>query len=347
MIQSMIKNTIQTIIIVLLIHQSFANAASQCDESDSKVRDLWIKFKNDFNKDYQTIMEENQRFEIFVQNLELSRMYNKMNPTAEWGITKYSDWTHEELNNRLFMHVEQPTNIASIAIDHEQPSLIKNDEIPVSFDWRNHYDPQVITPVKNQEQCGSCWAFSATETIESYWALSGQPLLNLSTQQSVDCCKEAYGCMGGWPSWAYESIIADGNGGIETESEYPYKAIDQKCQYNESSKVLAHISAWNTVTSNKNETYMMQWVYQNGPLSVCVDASTWPNYKGGIVMQACGNWINHCVQVVGYGVSIEHKIPYWIVRNSWGIDWGVDGYLKVYRGNDTCAIAQVVTAVTV
>lgn len=315
--------------------QSFPLTLKECDQNWDNCFDIYVKT---FDKSYSNEQEYEYRFNIFLESLErISDMNKQSKGIATYGINEFSDMTPEEFKQTKLTNMPKLNKVSNL-IEIEPLS----EFLPTSFDWRNS-TPPVITPVNNQLQCGSCWAESATETVESYWALSGNPLIQLSVQQSVDCCSQAYGCMGGWPSWAYESLIAEG--GVESAEEYPYEGINERCRFNRSD-IVATISNWATVTNTKNETLMTEWVAVNGPLSVCVDASSWMDYTTGIIWHGCGNWINHCVQIVGYGVS-RRGIPYWTVRNSWGTDWGEDGYLKVYRGNDTCAIAQVVTTVIV
>lgn len=307
------------------------------DECDKNWFDCFKVFEAYYQKNYHSAREREYRFHNFLDSLDRMHSRNKHSMgLTTYGVNEFSDMTIDEFKK---------TKLTVLPGDFkERSSIVVDDmvELPTAFDWRN-VTPPVITPVNNQLQCGSCWAESATETVESYWALAGNPLVQLSVQQSVDCCTQAYGCMGGWPSWAFDSLISEG--GVESAIDYPYQGINERCRFNRSD-VVATISSWSALTTDKNETLMTQWVSQSGPLSVCVDASTWMDYDGGIIWHDCGNWINHCVQIVGYGVS-ERGIPYWTVRNSWGTEWGDEGYLKVYRGNNTCAIAQVVTTVQI
>jgi len=211
-----------------------------------------------------------------------------------------------------------------------------------SFDWNSK---GAITPVKNQGQCGSCWAFSATETIESYWFLAGNTLTALSPEQIVDCdtSGEDEGCNGGWPYGAYAYVMSAG--GLDSEAAYPYSAEEGNsgnCNFS-TAAIVAKISNWQYVTQSEDENAMFSWINGNGPLSICVDASSWSSYTGGVV-QSCTQNLDHCVQMTGYQ-SVQ-GIDAWNVRNSWGSDWGNNGYIWLARGNDTCGCAQVVTAVT-
>lgn len=135
-------------------------------------------------------------------------------------------------------------------------------------------------------------------------------------QQIVDCDTTAYGCNGGWTSAAYNYV--EKAGGIDSLSSYPYTAETGQCQFNPSN-VLAKVSSWSYVTQSADTSKMLQWAYQSGPLSVCVDASSWQTYTGGVISN-CGKQIDHCVQVTGF--STQSGTEAWNVRNSWGADWG-------------------------
>jgi len=216
------------------------------------------------------------------------------------------------------------------------------DPIPVSFDWRLK---GAVTPVKNQEQCGSCWAFSATEGVESAWFLLKNQLLILSPQQIVSCDTSDDGCDGGDLPTAFGYIQQNG---LEADSVYPYTSgngDDGTCVY-DSTKVIAKISGFKYATTTANETAMQAAMIPNGPLSICVDASTWQYYTGGVITHGCGDSLDHCVQIVGWASTAAND-PYWIIRNSWGTDWGLNGFLWVERGHDECGVSDEATYVTI
>jgi C1A family cysteine protease len=219
--------------------------------------------------------------------------------------------------------------------------LKKDIEVPQTFDWRN---TNKVTPVKNQEQCGSCWAFSATENIESMWCIKNNldctTFTPLSPQEIVDCDTTDSGCAGGWPYNAFQFVITEG--GMETAANYPYTAQDGTCAF-QSNLVAVTISSWQYATTNSDETTLQNNLVGWGALSVCVDASSWQDYTSGVLMAAdCTNNIDHCVQLVGYDMT--QSTPFWIVRNSWGTDWGMNGYIELQYGQDTCAVADVATS---
>jgi len=198
--------------------------------------------------------------------------------------------------------------------------------------------------VYNQEQCGSCWAFSATETVESYWALAGNQLTELSMEQIVDCDTSDHGCGGGMPSSAYEYIQSAG--GLESYDDYPYSAGNGQagyCQFN-SGEVVASISGGDSI-EGEDGMYGQLSSSNGGPVSVCVDASSWQYYNGG-VLQQCGDSVDHCVQCTGYA-NYGESGAYWIVRNSWGTTWGESGYIWVAIGQDLCGIGDYPTVVTI
>jgi len=216
---------------------------------------------------------------------------------------------------------------------------------PTSFDWRTK---KVVTAVKDQGQCGSCWAFSATENVESVWMLYKNTtisnMLPLAPQQIVDCDNNDDGCGGGDTITAFDYIKSAG--GLEPEKDYPYTAEDGTCNFN-AANVVAKISAWQYVTQSQDEAAMQQFLYSNNPISICVDASTWSAYNGGVITPSsnCGDSLDHCVQATGW--FQQNGMTVWNVRNSWGTDWGNSGYIWVQLGSDVCGIAEVVTSPSV
>jgi len=226
-----------------------------------------------------------------------------------------------------------------VAADVPELVIDFNGAIPTYFDWANN--KSIVTPVKNQGQCGSCWAFSATENIESVWALAGNTLVELAPQQIVDCDKTDDGCNGGDTTTAYEYVISAG--GLETEQNYPYTAKNGVCKAQRSLEV-ASISGYSWVTKTKNETAMLAATYDVAPISICVDAVTWQTYTKGVITSNCGQSLDHCVQITGF--NTENNVEYWIVRNSWGTSWGNAGFIYVERNKNLCGIADEPTTTT-
>jgi len=317
-------------IIALLLCLTVAFAIEQ-----STVQSF-IEFQHKYGKFYTSAEEFNYRLAVFNSNIKAAAKMQESSNETTFGITKFMDLTPKEFKTIILMSKMPPReNIEG----HYNP---KNATAPApsSYDWRNRAG--VVTPVYNQGQCGSCWAFSATENIESQWALAGHPLESLSMQQVVSCDTTTYGCSGGWTYLAYQYVISAG--GIESYSAYPYNSGNGNtgsCEFNRGD-VAATLGSWSYVTQNQNEQQMVDYLVSTGPLSICVDAAPWQYYTGGVLLaSSCSTSIDHCVEAIGY--NLNSNPPYWIVRNSWGADWGIAGYIYLQYGQNTCALAEVVT----
>jgi C1A family cysteine protease len=311
-------------------------AAIAVARPNSIINDRFSKFVATYQKDYKSVMEYNLRKTIFERNMVNIDMMNRANPGANFGINKFTDLTQEEFSHFYLMPNYQSTRDASVG-SVNIPNL--NADLPDSFDWRDQ-TPNPVTAVKDQGQCGSCWAFSATEEVETAWIMAGHSAVILAPQQIVDCDKTSDGCGGGETESAYKYIIKAG--GLETEADYPYTAEDGKCEATQPK--VASITAWKYATSSKNETELQLSLAQIAPISICVDASSWSSYVSGILSK-CGKTLDHCVQLVGWGV--ENGTPYWTVRNSWGTSWGENGYIRLAMGSNLCGLADDATIVTV
>jgi len=302
------------------------------------------KWMQKYNKKYSSITEQNHRMNIWKENtVKISQMNaraRKAGKDTQFGINKFSDLTSQEFDAQYKGYKPmKSTGVKKVAIDVDFFDL---QAIPASFDWRKQ-SPAVVSPVKDQGQCGSCWAFSATEGVESSWALKNKKLFILAPQQIVDCDTVDQGCEGGDLPTAFQYVQANG---LETEQSYPYTAEDGTCAYN-SSAVVVKITGFQYATTTGNETQMLVSSLTNGPLSICVDAETWQSYTGGIITSNCPDNLDHCVQIVGWDVDATSKTPYWIIRNSWGTDWGLSGYIYVERNKDLCGVSDEATYVTV
>jgi len=295
--------------------------------------DAWEAWKQEHGRFYNGVDEESFRRSTFNDRMEEAAVLQQQNPLAEFGSTKFSDWTHAEMKESLTNYV--PTNVTYPSMDLSHLPL----DAAVSQDWTGQY----TTSVKDQGQCGSCWAFSAVEQVESDLMREHGNKLVLSTQQLTDCTGSGgrrNGCNGGDPAEAYQVI--EQLGGIELESSYQYTARDGNCQFS-SGEVAAKVSSYKSV-GRGSESTMKSYVGSTGTLSVCVDANSWNSYRGGI-MTSCGNSVDHCVQVVGYGTSGSSS--YWKVRNSWGSSWGEAGHVRVQIGSNLCSINSEPSVVTV
>jgi cysteine peptidase B len=294
-----------------------------------------------YTKSYSTAEEKNYRLSVFQSNLEIAQKLDEADPYADYGVTKFMDLTPEEFKSQYLISNFTSRKRNSIAAGKSVPLMEVNlpsieprevfAGIPY-YDWR---DKGVVTAVYNQGSCGSCWAFSTTEQIESMWAIAGHGLVNLAMQQLVDCDTVSHGCSGGNPPDAFQYVI--NQGGIDSLGAYPYVGLNEACHFNPGA-VAAKVKTWGYLSTNDNEAAMLSWTGSYGPPSVCVDAVMWQYYTGGVITTGCGNQLDHCVQITGW--NIVNGIDAWTVRNSWGTNWGISGYLYVGYGANVCGIGQ-------
>jgi len=279
-------------------------------------------------KVYATMEEFETRANIFKENLLKAQLLNlesiQNGGDAAFGITQFSDLTEEEFRNMYLMSNYSPN-------EEEERFAESALQIAADIDWRTR---GVLTGVKDQGQCGSCWAFSATEAIESYAHISGKyPLHELSPQQINSCDRTSGGCNGGSTSSAFNYV--HNAGGIESEVVYPYtsgRGVTGVC-HADASKFIVKITGYRAVARGEPS---LEASLNNGPVSVCVAANAFQTYHGGI-LAVCPGSIDHCVQAVGYTAD------YWILRNSWGRAWGEAGFLRLKRGANLCHVADDVT----
>uniref|UniRef100_A0A4V2H8R1 U88-Liphistoxin-Lth1a_1 n=1 Tax=Liphistius thaleban TaxID=1905330 RepID=A0A4V2H8R1_9ARAC len=306
-----------------------------------KERMMFYDFAMKYNKEYKSEEEREARFRVFQRNLRKINYLNDFERgTAKYGVTAFADLTETEFKKyRLGLRPDlAPEN------DVMPIAEIPVDPIPQSFDWR---EKDVVSEVKDQGQCGSCWAFSTTGNIEGQWAIKKKKLVSLSEQELVDCDKVDEGCNGGLPSNAYKEIIR--LGGLEGEKDYPYEGTDDKCEFNKTD-VRVYINS--SVAISQNETEMAAWLVKNGPISIGINANAMQFYFGGIShpwkFLCSPDNLDHGVLIVGYGVHtyplFKTTLPFWIIKNSWGASWGEQGYYRVYRGDGTCGLNKMATS---
>lgn len=307
----------------------------------------WEGFKKEHQKTYATSLEELVRYKIWSSNKEIILRHNM---GADQGyhsfwlkMNRFGDLTNDEFV-KVYNGYNASLKIPGITANHVlyyNPSV----ELPDSVDWRTQ---GYVTDVKDQGQCGSCWAFSTTGSLEGQHFKQTGKLVSLSEQNLVDCSRKYgnMGCNGGLMDQAF-SYIKD-NKGIDTEISYPYEAVDQDCQFNP-----ATIGATDTGfvdVQSKNEAALQQAVATIGPVSVAIDAShtSFQFYSHGVYHEPlCSETrLDHGVLAVGYGN--DGKNDYWIVKNSWAASWGDKGYILMSRNKkNNCGIATSASYPTV
>jgi C1A family cysteine protease len=327
------------LLVVFLVVATYAKTVIKLDQAS--LRQSFLEFQRKFNRTYETQEEANKRFAIFTENMNTAQHLNELNPRASFGVNLFADISKEEfrkthLNNGYDKNHKRAPAKTVFPKRNLTAVGIKVTPNPTNFDWGS---AGVITPVYDQGQCGSCWAFSATETIESYYALAGGALTGLSMEQIVDCDTTDGGCNGGNTNTAYDYV--ESAPGIDSYQSYPYTAgggQSGQCSYQ--SSTVTTVTNYNSVNG---EDGLYQQSSTAGPVSVCVDASSWQSYSGG-VLTSCGSDIDHCVQLTGY-TSYGQSGAAWNVRNSWSTSWGTNGYIYIAIGQDLCAIGDDATIV--
>ncbi|KAL4216763.1 hypothetical protein ACF0H5_024486 [Mactra antiquata] len=309
---------------------------------DSKLDNEWKEYMVAHNKNYM-YGEEMSRRAIWEKNLAYINQHNleadRGVHTFWLGMNQYGDMTNEEFVR--VMNGYKQSNRTSTNL-YLPPSHVT---LPDSVDWRKE---GYVTPVKNQGQCGSCWAFSTTGSLEGQTFKKTGKLPSLSEQNLVDCSGKQgnQGCQGGLMDQAFTYIKE--NNGIDTEASYPYKGVNEKCHF-DASNVGATDTGFVDVKS-KSESDLQSAVATVGPISVAIDAShmSFQLYRDGIYHSwFCSETrLDHGVLAVGYGA--DSGKDYWLVKNSWGESWGMEGYIKMSRNRDNnCGIATSASYPTV
>ncbi|XP_073146599.1 senescence-specific cysteine protease SAG39-like isoform X2 [Henckelia pumila] len=284
---------------------------------------------------YKDDTEKTKRFKIFKKNVEYIESFNEARLRSyKLGINKLADLTNEEFRAARNGYKRGSHPKASSNFKYSNVSAV-----PSSVDWRKK---GAVTDIKDQGQCGCCWAFSAVAAIEGIHQLTTGKLVSLSEQELVDCdTSEDQGCNGGLMDYAFQYII--GNKGLTTESNYPYQGVDGTCSTQKESSHVAKITGYEDVPAN-SESSLLKAV-ANQPVSIAIDAggSDFQFYSNGVFTGECGTDLDHGVTAVGYGKTSDDT-KYWLVKNSWGSSWGESGYIRMQRGifaaEGLCGIAM-------
>ncbi|XP_027355741.1 vignain [Abrus precatorius] len=307
--------------------------------SEESLWDLYERWRSHHTVS-RSLSDKHKRFNVFKTNVMHVHNTNKMDKPYKLKLNKFADMTNHEFrstyagskvnHHRMFRGTPRGNGIFMYE---------KVGTVPPSVDWRKK---GAVTAVKDQGQCGSCWAFSTVVAVEGINQIKTNKLVSLSEQELVDCDKnENAGCNGGLMEYAFEFIKQ--KGGITTESSYPYIAQEGTCDASKENDLAVSIDGHENVPANDEDALLK--AVANQPVSVAIDAggSDFQFYSEGVFTGDCGKELNHGVAVVGYGTTIDGT-NYWIVKNSWGPEWGEQGYIRMKRNisdkEGLCGIAM-------
>ncbi|CAF1028498.1 unnamed protein product [Didymodactylos carnosus] len=288
---------------------------------------------------YHNSSEEDRRRQVFSQRIQHVLSVNSKNLSYKLELNSFSDLTEQEFNEQKKGYIPDPRNYTrnrrSVFMESQG-----NVTTPASLDW---VAMGRVTPPKDQGSCGDCWAFATTAVVEGLLAKKTGMLLNLSTQEIVDCSGSG-ACNGGEFTVPMRYLIS--NYGSQTLwADYTYAAVKQDCQASCFSRQIIGPNIGYTNVPSGDEAALLQAV-NRGPVFVGINANTsaFQSYKTGVInlsTQDCDpRNIDHAVTLVGYGYDSTLQLNYWKVKNSWSTTWGEGGYGRIARGTNVCGIAS-------
>lgn len=352
--------------------------------SSTVIESAFLEFKAEFRSgasSYASAAEEAAARSAFAENMQRSAYLQSLNPLASFGWNMFADVppsvfaTKRLVRTAYFEHAKAAIRgeVASkgVGVRHERAPSASREEISFALsnttivDWRR---AGAVTPVIDQGECGSCWAFATTGNIEGQWFISGlavnasapprkisevprsrRPLTPLSAQQLVACDSMDRECDGGMMDMAFEWIIGIRKGAIVTAESYPYASaggVSPSCRPRAEIDALpvgAVITGYTHLPEEDEDTLAVY--VAKGPVAISVDAQSFQTYRSGIITNCIGRGLNHAVLAVGYDAA--HNPPYWIIKNSWGADWGEEGFLRVAMGSNQCLVSDLASTATV
>jgi len=335
----------------------------------------WEEFKETFVPVFTDSDEEEHRFSVFQQNMAEAAKLQKAEPWAKFGVTKFSHLTKGEfLAMNGFAQSENGEQQVG-TVPFSPYTLEQLRAVPSSVDWR---EKGAVTPIKDQGQCGSCYAFSTTGNIEGVSAVAGNPLVSLSEQLFVSCVAvtpPGGQCHGGLPKLDFQWLLDNRDGDVLTEAAYPYGSHDfwsppctgvchavdptqsdwcstscycftplcpsETCDCkSDGQNVGAKISGWTALPSDEDQ--MKAYLAEHGPISIGVSTSGgFQHYQEGIISNCAPDMVDHAVLLVGFTED------YWIIKNSWNTDWGESGFMRAQFGTNQCNLNHQPTSAVV
>ncbi|XP_059304051.1 vignain [Lycium ferocissimum] len=308
-------------------------------ETEEKFWELYERWRSHHTVS-RSLDEKHKRFNVFKANVHYVHKFNKKDKPYKLKLNKFADMTNHEFRHHYAgSKIKHHRTLFGASRANGTFMYANEDNVPPSVDWRKK---GAVTPVKDQGHCGSCWAFSTVVAVEGINQIKTKELVSLSEQELVDCdTTQNQGCNGGLMDMAFEFIKK--KGGINTEKNYPYMAEDGKCDIQKRNSPVVSIDGHEDVPQN-DEGALLKAV-ANQPVSVAIQASgsDFQFYSEGVFTGECGTELDHGVAIVGYGTTLDGT-KYWIVKNSWGPEWGEKGYIRMQREVDAkeglCGIAM-------
>jgi C1A family cysteine protease len=333
-----IKQSVRQLIILNKIHMKFAvalaaiaafGAATPMGEFEHE----FIRFLATHNRRYATKEEYNMRLAEFSKNHSFVKEFSKKGTKQTVKVNAMGDWTRQEYRQLLGYKSEM--------VNPSENKVYENDTTTTShIDWRSE---GAVTPVKNQGQCGSCWTFSSTGSLEGRHFQKSGVLTSFSEQQLVDCCTggvgSCYGSQGCQGGIMDEALTYSQTYDLMTEADYPYTAQNGACSYKGAGTGAGYTNASKSDIQPKSKSAFKASI-ATGPTSIAIEADqmAFQFYNGGVLDSGCGEQLDHGVLAVGFGTDAATKEQFAIVKNSWGATWGDAGFLKISLDNDSCGL---------
>lgn len=311
-----------------------------CTWGSSFFDEEWHAWKLKYGKTYVSVEEEESRRKAWEDNLHMVQKHNALADqglsTFRMAMNHFADLTSEKMKSRSCLFpTEHPVNLP-------KQTYSSHSNLPEHVDWR---ELKCVTPAKQQGICGSCWAFATVGAVESRLCIKSKELVELSEQQLVDCDSEDGGCCGGFP--AYALLYAEMNGVMKAE-DYEYTGKKMACSYNSDKALFLNASKSYIMTGEQN---MASSVALEGPITVGFGVNhEFMLYHEGVFDGSCAPNMNHAIIIVGYGTETDDengRQDYWIIKNSWGEEWGDSGFGKIKRNVNQCSISEMAATIDI